>query len=510
MNIFNKHLQIYFENSKFPVYVIDEAYKITYTNSVIDEKYKNIIGDKCFYALYNRTKPCNRCIYNKTLKENDINISSMNKKENLLGIDSPCVLDIGVPISYKENKYCIIMAYDDTKKHLNYEVYKNELEGLKERLFYQEEIQNDKEIYFVNQAHSLSGYINNINFRVEQLQREYPEISLNDNLQGIESLIIQSKNTLQKMFQFTEINHLEVEAHAPFDFHQMIGDIRKRYTELSRTRNVRFKTNISGSLTGHFIGDVKAIKQMISNILDNAFDFTVNGDIRLNIYPINQNHTDTELMIVISDTGIGIPKEHIDQITKRFYKVQKKVGGDYIRAGLGLSISKALLERMQGDMSIESELGKGTKVSIRLTLKNKDIRKDLVTKDSSKEIKILMIGLKKVFKLFFNANTSKKYKVILAEDGEKGLLEYYRIKPDIVIIEVMSKGINAFEFLDELDKTNAHQAYVIASSNQVIEQERDYLINYGFDEYLPRPIEYQDLIDLIYALEEKKGNYEKI
>lgn len=165
---------------------------------------------------------------------------------------------------------------------------------------------------------------------------------------------------------------------------------------------------------------------------------------------------------------------------------------------------------MQGDMSIESELGKGTKVSIRLTLKNKDIRKDLVTKDSSKEIKILMIGLKKVFKLFFNANTSKKYKVILAEDGEKGLLEYYRIKPDIVIIEVMSKGINAFEFLDELDKTNAHQAYVIASSNQVIEQERDYLINYGFDEYLPRPIEYQDLIDLIYALEEKKGNYEKI
>ncbi|MEA1975952.1 MAG: response regulator, partial [Bacillota bacterium] len=76
---------------------------------------------------------------------------------------------------------------------------------------------------------------------------------------------------------------------------------------------------------------------------------------------------------------------------------------------------------------------------------------------------------------------------------EEGLLLYYRFKPDIVLIDMMCEGLNGFDFYDEIYDNNTHKALIIATSNKVLFSEEDYLMSYGFDAYIPKPIDCSEL-----------------
>jgi len=503
MTINDESILDFFSQSKYPVYMIDDAYRILYNNLFIENKFPNIIGDKCFYALFGRSKPCEKCIYFEGIKKNDITVNVLNRKKNILDIDGSCIKNIALPILSDEITRCIIIEFDDTKECLKHEEKSDALEALMNRFEKCQQVQNEKDMYYINQAHEMSRFIEDIRFRVNLLEKENPKINRNENFEGLQSLIERSENTLKRLFQFNEVNAIQELKTETFNFNDLIQDIRRRYNVISKNRKIRFKINISKDLNSRYSGSPNSIKQIIENVLDNAFDFTTNGDIKVHIYPMETTTEESKIKITITDTGIGIPKEHIDLIYKRYYKKGSKFVNDFARAGLGLSISKELIDALKGSIEVESNLGEGTNVSIVMPLKHTSMVLNSEKHMDDRERRLLIVGIPQLSKFVLKMRLDKKDKIKIISRGDDGLIAYYQFKPDLVLIDVMSKGLNAFDFLDEINRNDTQASKIIVASTKVLEEESDYLESYGFDGYLPKPIKYDTLINLLESIEVK-------
>jgi len=503
MNITQENILEFFNQSKYPIYMIDDAYHILFNNSYIEKRFPSIIGDKCFYALFGRSKPCKKCIYFETMKNNDITVNSLNRKENILDVDGSCIKSIGLPIKTGQKNKCIIIEFDDTQETLKYEEKLSELEALGNRLEQIQQVQNEKDIYYTNQAHEISRFIQNIHFRLALLEKENHKISKNENFEGIKNLVENAENALTRLFQFSDVNAIKEISEQVFNFNDLIQRIKKRYNTLSKNRKIRFKINASSELNSSYIGSSQSIRQIIENILDNAFDFTTNGDIKMHIYPIETRDEFSKIKITISDTGIGIPQEHIDLIYRRYYKKGSKFVNDFARAGLGLSISKELADALKGNIKVESKLGEGTTVSVVLPLKNISHKKENEKSIKNVEKKILIIGLPELSKIILRIKLNINSKIKMVDRGDDGLLAYYQLKPDLVLMDVMSSGLNAFDFLDEVNANDTHKAKIVVTSMKVLDEESDYLKSYGFHGYIPKPIKYDALVNLLEGIEMK-------
>lgn len=503
MNITHESILKLFDDSKYPIYIIDDAYHILYNNRFIEKKFPKIIGDKCFYALFGRSKPCERCIYIEAMKNKDITVNTLNRKKNILDLDGSCIKNIGLPIIGDEMSQCIIMEFDDTQETLKYEEKLNELEALSHMVEQNQQVQKEKDIYYTNQAHEISRFIQDMHFRLELLEKENPKMTRNENFEGIRSLIESSENALNRLFQFNDVNSIKEINEDVFNFNNLMQRIKKRYYIISKNRKINFKINISSDLNSSYIGSSQSIRQIIENILDNAFDFTTNGDIKLHVYPIETRADESIIKINITDTGIGIPKEHIDLIYRRYYKKGSKFVNDFTRAGLGLSISKALAETLKGEIKVVSKLGEGTSVSVILPLKNIPEAKEKSRSIEALEKKILIIGLPELSKFVLKMKLNINSKIKMVNRGDDGLIAYYQLKPDLVLIDVMADGLNAFDFLDEVNANDTHKGRIVVASTKVLDEESEYLKSYGFHDYIPKPIKYDGLVNLLENIEMK-------
>jgi two-component system phosphate regulon sensor histidine kinase PhoR len=161
--------------------------------------------------------------------------------------------------------------------------------------------------------------------------------------------------------QLEEETKLELEQ---VDCHKMIRSILKIFEQKIKEKDLTVTVHMASDFP--FIqGDSFRLEQMFINILDNAVKYTNIGKIEIFL----ERESKESVSIAVQDTGIGIPKEHMPRIFERFYVVNKsrsrKLGG----TGLGLSIVKHISLLHNGKVTVESRLGKGTKITVILPVK---------------------------------------------------------------------------------------------------------------------------------------------
>ena len=132
--------------------------------------------------------------------------------------------------------------------------------------------------------------------------------------------------------------------------------------------------NITASLEGdhvRVIGSRTVLSEIIYNLCDNAIKYNVSGG----SYSVRVSHIPTKALITVSDTGTGIPDEHIDRIFERFYRVDKSRSRKIKGTGLGLSIVKHGVSYHNGTVRVSSKSGKGTKFIIELPVEGASAKK---------------------------------------------------------------------------------------------------------------------------------------
>ena len=134
-------------------------------------------------------------------------------------------------------------------------------------------------------------------------------------------------------------------------------------------KNLEFIIDAAPDIPYELLGDSIRIKQIIINLANNAVKFTNQGMVKLTISYERMCEDEIQLKISVKDTGIGIKKQDVDKLFRAFQQVDSKRNRNIEGTGLGLSISKHLLTLMNGDITVESEYGKGSTFSFEIPQK---------------------------------------------------------------------------------------------------------------------------------------------
>lgn len=153
--------------------------------------------------------------------------------------------------------------------------------------------------------------------------------------------------------------------HKAFDLVELVDEMTQSFVSVSKNKRLDFITCLDAELPAHWLGDATRIKQIIINLLSNAFKFTQQGQVMFSVQP---GHHADEVLIVVRDTGMGIEQSMINNLFDPFAQADSSITRKYGGTGLGLSIVKQLCEKMAGDIHIDSQPKSGTEVSCLIKL----------------------------------------------------------------------------------------------------------------------------------------------
>ncbi len=159
-----------------------------------------------------------------------------------------------------------------------------------------------------------------------------------------------------------------------FNLSGLLNDIGQNYAERARQKGLDFKLELPADLPAMLEGDVVSIKRILDKLLNNALKFTEAGHLGLKLETgIDKQSGRTSLLFIVSDTGIGITQEQQVSIFDLFTQIDSSMSRAYNGTGLGLSVSKLLVERMGGRIGVDSKPAKGSSFWFELNLHQVDI-----------------------------------------------------------------------------------------------------------------------------------------
>ncbi len=337
-----------------------------------------------------------------------------------------------------------LIVFSRYQKNLNYEISLKEAE-LNETNKNYEKANKAKSEFLAAMSHDLRTPMNAIIGLTELSKENIDNKELLD--QYINKIDISSKYLLSLINDILDISAIEDGklniTKTPLNLKNLIQEISSMYNLYSEQNDLYFKVTLNRIYHEFLIGDYFRIKQIITNLLSNAFKFTPKkGNVWLTINEISSNDNKLLLNIIVKDTGIGIKKDLQNKIFKKFVQADNDTFNKYGGSGLGLSIVSNLVSLMNGSISIESIEGKGSTFSVTIPLEI-DLEKEnyeISLKDTS-NIRILFVDsdIESIFdthKILSQKSIYNDYAISINEGYGKILInEEKNIPYNILIID---------------------------------------------------------------------------
>lgn len=272
----------------------------------------------------------------------------------------------------------------------------------------------------------------------------------------------------------------------PYSTDALFSEIRLMGEQKTREKGLELIFEISPRIPERLIGDSVRIKQMVLNLLTNAAKYTDRGLVKLGADMKQGN-----LIIAVSDTGIGIKPEDIAVIFKNFGRVPSNQEG----TGLGLTITKQIVQAMGGTLTVESEYTKGSVFTLTFPQKTADGAVEQ-TRAAEGYFSCPWANILVVDDNRYNRLVAQKLldrtgaKVFLADSGAGMLEECKKQRFDLILLDIMMKymdGVEALKKLRETSGPNAHTPAAALTADAVVGARETYLSK-GFVDYLAKPI----------------------
>ena len=229
------------------------------------------------------------------------------------------------------------------------------------------EANRSKSTFLANMSHEIRTPMNAILGMSELLILDDSGTNNKEYVTTIHNSAKSLLNIINDILDFSKIDAGKMELLLErYDLESTIQDVENIIETRLKDKSVAFVIELDPDLPSVLYGDTVRIKQILINILGNAVKFTNKGYIRLTVSQKKISDTKTRLRFVIEDTGAGIPKEEMDNIFGVFTQADAKRNRNMEGTGLGLAICKRLAEAMNGDVQLESEYGKGTKITVNI------------------------------------------------------------------------------------------------------------------------------------------------
>ena len=407
------------------------------------------------------------------------------------------------------------------------------------------DVEKIKSRFFANLSHEFRTPLMLIKGPVEQLLsgRKINQLELikliDKNSQKLQNLIDQLLELTQLesdsiLLKAKKVNQVPV-----------VRGIFHSFSSLAEQKNISIQFNSTDDKIFAWI-DRDKFEKILNNLLSNAFKFTSeNGNISVSI-STDKIAGNEVAFVSIKDTGIGIPKDNIDKIFDRFYQIDDSSRRVYSGSGIGLSLVRELVDLHKWKINVTSELGVGTEFILQIPLddnylnENQKVKDDIQARDtkfemneehqpvveeilSSKSVQtksedtlyvkknldrlsILIVEDSEDVRIYLNEILKDNYNIIMAENGEKGLLTVMENLPDLIISDVMMPRMNGIEFCKKIksDWKTSHIPVILLTAKASSESKIEGLET-GADDYITKPFSFQELsVRIKNLLEQRK------
>jgi len=269
--------------------------------------------------------------------------------------------------------------------------------------------------------------------------------------------------------------------------------------------------------------DPDKIEKIICNLISNALKFTSeNGEIKVSIMVISN-----KIKIIIKDTGIGIPENRLPHIFDRFYQVDSSITREYEGTGIGLALTKELIELHKGSIYAKSKFGEGTEFIIdfprgelnsennllveindrNISFTDNEYLHDLHDNSEitmSEENQLLKTGQREIVLIvednvdvlnYINEQLEKDYQIHKAANGEEGFVKAQNEIPDLIITDVMMPKMDGYQLSSKIrnDEKTSHIPIIMLTAKAGLDDKIEGLET-GIDDYLTKPFSSKELL----------------
>jgi signal transduction histidine kinase len=296
-------------------------------------------------------------------------------------------------------------------------------------------------------------------------------------------------------------------AQNPFDLRAVAAQTVELLTHQAREHKINLTVTSDANLPSHFIGDEGRIRQILLNLVGNAVKFTSVGRVQLALHTEGVSDAGTLVRIDIKDTGIGIPPDKIDIIFEKFTQVDQSDTRSYEGTGLGLNITKRLVELMKGSITCESTVNQGSTFTVILPLPHItiDLREDAEPSPLilSRPLHILLAEDDLTNRLTAENLLNKMgCSTVNALNGKETIDIAIEHSFDLILMDINMPELNGLDAAKRL-RAAGIETPIIALSAGNVASDRKAWIAAGINEFLTKPIDQERLFRLLNRIAQK-------
>ena len=416
-----------------------------------------------------------------------------------------CSLNFSLARDFLDDPYCIVcFVYDLTKE-------KNMLEEVVRA-------NEAKSQFLANMSHEIRTPINGILGMDSVLLKECHDENLREYAKNIQSAGQSLLSIINDILDISKIESGKMEILTiRYQLFSVLNDCYNLTKIKLQNKPVSFIMQINEKLPSWLYGDEVRIRQIINNFLSNAVKYTKEGNITFELD--FEEKTDEQILLVITvrDTGIGIKEEDLGKLFESFTRIEEKRNRNIEGTGLGLNLTKNLVNLMGGEVFAESTYGKGSCFTAKIPQKIADAKpmgdfgkryqQYLSTSDDDKlsflapDAKILVVDdVTMNLKVVEGLLKATKIQIDTAVSGSE-CLECVKTTPyQMIFLDHMMPEMDGLETLEHMknlaDNPNAQTPVIMLTANAIVGAKEEY-IEAGFTDYLTKPIRETELLEMI-------------
>lgn len=371
-----------------------------------------------------------------------------------------------------------------------------------------------KSAFLANMSHELRTPLNAIIGYSEMLQEEAKDTGQQSFVPDLEKIHGAGKHLLGLINDVLDLSKVEAGRMTlyleDFEVAKLVQEVAATVQPLITKNGNTLKVECAADL-GTMHADVTKVRQTLFNLLSNASKFTERGAIRLEVGKTSNlevadsplTHHASRITFQVSDTGIGMTPEQLNKLFQAFTQADTSTSRKYGGTGLGLAISRKFCQMMGGDITVESELGKGSTFTVTLPAKVREqvtapastpanpVASDHASRITHHGIVLVIDDDATVHDLMRRSLEKDGFRVEVATDGKRGLELAKQFKPAVITLDVMMPSMDGWSVLTALkaDRTTADIPVIMMT----IVDDKQMGFALGAADYFTKPIDFQRL-----------------
>jgi signal transduction histidine kinase/ActR/RegA family two-component response regulator len=406
-------------------------------------------------------------------------------------------------------------SLQDTNKKLKDEIaererteteLKNTQEKLVESVRLAEKANKSKSEFLATMSHEIRTPLNGVIGMIEMLMNTQLNPEQRDY---VDTLTVSSETLLRIINNILDISKIEAGeftlASQPFDLKKSVESIAHIFAPQADKNGLDFQIQFNPIDSYYVRGDEVRVRQIIYNLVGNALKFTHEGKIEIRVNPGEVTGNIMKFIIEVEDTGIGIEPEFIENIFNKFTQVDSGDTRKYGGTGLGLPITRQLVEMMGGSISVMSTPGKGSTFRVILPLPLESYpgvvdpqKPAAVDNRFEKSLRILLAEDNPINQKYIKAiiNTTG-HKMDVVDNGKAAAEKVTGDSYDLVLMDLQMPEMNGFDATRAIRKAGFYKLPVIAMTASAFQKDREMCIEAGMTDFIAKPLKKDELLQMI-------------